>query len=100
MTVKWTPLSLEDARGFLTNYTVFYKLESDTSRPVKNGGSKTVSSENNYTEVGGLEANKAYIVSVGASTIAGLGNLSIPILLDGVSEPASDSEMTGISSLV
>lgn len=91
MSVSWTPLDIEEARGFVTHYTVFYELRSDANGSVPNRMNATVNGDGNYTQVDGLQSKEAYVVSVGANTRIGLGNLSKPVILDEASDDKSEA---------
>ena len=82
MMVSWTPLSLSEARGFITHYTVaYFPQQSSSKRQEPNPMYKNVSgSDSNQTTINGLEASIDYGVQVSASTNAGSGNFS-PVTL-------------------
>ena len=75
MLVSWTPLTLSEARGFVTFYTVAYT-------PVLNSRRRQVSQDTMYMNVSadsssvtivGLDGSLAYSVQVSAGTRAGQG---------------------------
>ena len=75
MLVSWTPLTLSEARGFVTFYTVAYT-------PVLNSRRRQVSQDTMYINVSadsssvtivGLDGSLAYSVQVSAGTRAGQG---------------------------
>ena len=75
MNVSWTLLTLEEARGFVTSYTVSYKKDEGmakrtTESVVVPGG------EQSSVVIGGLDPGSSYLVSVSASTSAGTGEMS------------------------
>ena len=77
MVVSWTPLSLSEARGFITHYTVaYFPHQSSSKRQEPNTMYKNVSSDSNQTTIDGLEADIDYGVQVSASTYAGSGDFS------------------------
>ena len=77
MAVSWTPLTLSEARGFITSYTVFYLPQvSRTKRQEPNTMQKTVSGDVNRTIIDGLDPNTAYDVQMSANTKAGASVLS------------------------
>ena len=82
MMVSWTPLSLSEARGFITHYTVAYFPQPSSSKQQEpNTMYKNVSgSDSNQTTIDGLEASTDYGVQVSASTNAGSGHFS-PVIL-------------------
>ena len=77
MVVSWIPLTLSEARGFITSYTVFYSPQvSRTKRQEPNTMQKTVSGDVNRTTIDGLDPNTAYDVQMSANTKAGASALS------------------------
>ena len=77
MVVSWIPLTLSEARGFITSYTVFYSPQvSRTKRQEPHTMQKTVSGDVNRTIIDGLDSNTAYDVQMSANTIAGASVLS------------------------
>ena len=75
MNVSWTLLTLEEARGFVTSYTVSYRKDEGmakrtTESVVVPGG------EQSSVVIGGLDPGSSYLVSVSASTSAGTGEMS------------------------
>ena len=75
MNVSWTLLTLEEARGFVTSYTVSYRKDEGmakrtTESVVVPGG------EQSSVVIGGLDPGSSYQVSVSASTSAGTGDMS------------------------
>ena len=77
MNVRWTLLALEEARGFVTSYTVSYRKDEEMAKEsvVVPGG------EQNSVVIGGLDPGSSYLVSVSASTSAGSGEMSEPVAL-------------------
>ena len=80
MNVSWTLLTLEEARGFVTSYTVsFRKDEGMAKRTTESvfvpGG------EQSSVVIRGLDPGSSYLVSVSASTSAGSGEMSEPVVL-------------------
>ena len=79
--VSWQPLSLEEARGFITKYTVTAEPTTLTRR--RQEGMLSVSVGHNATRavLDGLSPFLAYSVSVSASTTVGTSsNNSITIV--------------------
>ena len=77
MVVSWTPLTLSEARGFITSYTVFYSPQvSRRKQQEPSTMQKTVSEDFNQTFIDGLDPNTAYDVQVSASTKVGASALS------------------------
>lgn len=81
MNVSWVKLTLEEARGFVTGYTVTYdSLESRRRRTVR---IELVGAEESYKVVSGLEFTKSYSITVSARTLAGEGVASSPVIAQG-----------------
>ena len=77
MVVSWIPLTLSEARGFITSYTVFYSPQVNRrKRQEPNTMQKTVSGDVNRTIIDGLDPNTAYDVQMSANTKAGASALS------------------------
>ena len=82
MVVFWTPLTLSEARGFITSYTVFYSPQvSRRKRQEPNTMQKTFSGDVNRATIDGLDPNTAYDVQMSANTKAGASPLSEVISL-------------------
>ena len=80
MMVSWTPLSLSEARGFITHYTVaYFPQQGSSKRQEPNTMYKNVSGDSDQATIDGLEASIDYGVQVSASTNAGSGDFS-PII--------------------
>ena len=87
MVVTWIPLTLSEARGFITSYTVFYSPQvSRTKQQEFNTMQKTVSGDVNRTTINGLDPNTAFDVQMSANTKVGASTLSkvfsAPVLSD------------------
>ena len=81
MVVSWTPLTLSEARGFITSYTVFYSPQvSRRKRQEPKTMQKTVSGDVSRTTIDGLDSNTSYGVQVSANTKTGASALSEVIL--------------------
>ena len=92
--VTWDLISITEARGTLTNYTVTLTPQSVSSRRRRqtpnNGGSisVTVSPQQSSVVVGGLNPSLQYQVSVSATTAGGgQGNTSDPVIAPVPSPP-------------
>ena len=90
MNVSWTLLTLEEARGFVTSYTVSYRKDEGmakrtTESVVVPGG------EQSSVVIGGLGPGSSYLVSVSASTSAGTGEMSEPIVVPVTTTETSDN---------
>ena len=81
MNVTWTKLTLEEARGIITTYTVTYEIVS--SRRRKEVMEDMSEPDNSYKVVGGLDFTSSYLVMVSASTAAGRGISSSAINAQG-----------------
>ena len=89
MLVSWTPLTLPEARGFVTFYTVAYT-------PVLNSRRRQVSQDTMYMNVSansssvtivGLDGSLMYSVQVSAGTRAGQGVQSTAQVAEGIAKP-------------
>ena len=85
MRVSWTRLTLTEARGFITHYTVAYTPSSSGSkREEPNTLYQSVGNDSNEATIEGLDGDTAYAVQVSASTAAGSGDYSslqsVPII--------------------
>ena len=77
MVVSWTPLTISESRGFITNYTVFYSPQVSTTKQQElNTMQKAVSGDVNRTTIDNLDPNTAYDVQLSANTKAGSSSLS------------------------
>ena len=90
MLVHWEMLILEQARGFITHYTVFYEVVGGNEGALPITMNETALGDDNSKVIGELESKLAYLVYVSASTSVGMGNLSDPVLLE-VVQDTSDS---------
>lgn len=70
--VSWQQLSLDDARGFITNYTVTYMASASRRQLTM----VTVSADESSAIIPGLPPTVRYGVSVRAWTSAGPGPMS------------------------
>ena len=81
MSVSWTRLTLSEARGFITHYTVAYTPSSSgNKRQAPNTLYQTVGNDSSATTIEGLDGYTAYAVQVSASTAAGDGGYSGAII--------------------
>ena len=71
MNITWTKLTLEEARGLITAYTVTYEIVN--SRRRKEVMEEVSEPGDSYKVVGGLDFTSSYSVMVTASTAAGQG---------------------------
>ena len=93
MNVSWTLLTLEEARGFVTSYTVSYREgEGAGKRHVVEPESVVPGGEQSSVVIGGLDPGSSYLVSVSASTSAGTGVMSEPVVLVKLDEPTEPTE--------
>lgn len=99
MNVTWTKLTLEEARGFITAYTVSYEMVGVRRR--KDVMEEISEPENSYIVVGGLGFTTSYSVMVSASTIAGQGISTSAITVQGKHcHIASESDFMSYQSLL
>ena len=81
MRVSWSSLTLTEARGFITHYTVaYFPLSSGSKREELNILDQTVSKNSSEATIEGLDGYSAYAVQVLASTAAGDGDYSGAII--------------------
>ena len=77
MRVSWTSLTLTEARGFITYYTlVYFPLSSGSKQEELNILHQTVSKDSSVATIEGLDGYSAYVVLVSASTAAGESDYS------------------------
>ena len=77
MVVSWTPLTLSEARGFITSYTVFYSPQvSRTKQQESHTMRKTINGDVIRATIGGLDPNTVYNVQMSANTKVGASPLS------------------------
>ena len=70
--VKWEPLSLEEARGFITHYTVTAEPANTQTRRQAGGTlSVTVGANSTRAVLDGLNSVLTYWITVSASTVVG-----------------------------
>lgn len=71
MNVSWVKLTLEEAQGFVTGYTIVYdNTESRRKREVK---TEIAHPDSSYMIIGGLGFTESYSITISASTIIGDG---------------------------
>jgi len=79
--VTWGKLSLEEARGFITGYSVTYDInDGRKSREVR---SEFVGKDESYKLIGSLDIEKNYYVTVSARTSAREGVASDAVVVNG-----------------
>ena len=77
LVVSWIPLTLSEARGFITSYTVFYSSQVNRKkRQEPNTMQKTVNGDVDQTTIDGLDPYTAYDVQMSANTNGGASGLS------------------------
>ncbi len=77
--VSWKPLTLSEARGFITFYIIeYYPFIIENKRQSLDIMRMNVSALLSSTTIGGLEENLDYMIQVSASTSAGSGVTSSP----------------------
>ena len=81
MRVSWTSLTLTEARGFITHYTVaYFPLSSGNKRDELNTLYQILGNDSSETTIEGLDGYSAYVVQVSAGTAAGDGGYSGAII--------------------
>ena len=78
--VSWTPLTLSEARGFVTEYSVTYWREGSDSA---NGVTVRVPGNESSVIVNNLDADSNYLFTVSAGTVEGASNVSDTIVFQG-----------------
>ena len=79
--VSWTPLTLREARGFITGYVVSYSTGSGRRRQDEE---ETLDDASSAT-ITGLDPGTDYSVTVAGRTSAGVGPASEPMHAEGTS---------------
>ena len=85
MTVSWQPLTLAEARGFVSHYTVTYSPQIISGGRKRQAAMTEVVSgmDSSMVIIDGLDPDTAaYQVQVSASTGAGVGAVSDPVVGD------------------
>ena len=68
--VKWSPLSIEDARGFITNYQLQYFPSTDSTQVTTTYTTKTA------INISNVDPRQRYGLRVAGVTKAGVGTIS------------------------
>ena len=90
MTVTWVPLTLEEARGFITHYTIIAIPTNEVRKRQDNGTiSYNFSSSASSGTLGGLSTGVEYDVIVIGNTVAGAGQQNPAILVPTVTTPTA-----------
>ena len=86
MLVSWTPLTLSEARGFVTFYTVAYTLVLNSRRRQVSQDTMymNVSADSSSVTIVGLDDSLAYSVQMSAGTRAGQGVQSTAEVAEGM----------------
>ena len=85
MVVSWLPLTLSEARGFISHYTVAYSTQTTSSTRKRQAAmtQRVEVMDANTTRITGLDPDTEYSVQVSATTGAGEGvlsaNVSVPV---------------------
>ena len=82
MIVAWDPITLEEARGFVTAYKIYYAAQKDAGRRKRATESVSIT-EGTTTIIGGLDIVFGYSVTISAETRAGRGVMSGPVIAEG-----------------
>ena len=88
--VTWVPLTLEEAQGFITHYTI---IAIPTDMLLKRQDDGTVSGDFSSSAssgtLGGLSPGVVYGVVVIGNTVAGAGQQNLAVLVPTVTTPTS-----------
>ena len=96
MTVTWVPLTLEEARGFITHYTIIAIPTNEVRKRQDNGTiSDNFSSSASSGTLGGLSTGVEYGVIVIGNTVAGAGQQNPAILVPTVTVPTVTTPTAG-----
>ena len=82
MNVSWVKLTLEEARGFVAGYTINYDSQEACKR--REARVEVVHPDSSYKVISGLMFTESYSVTMSASTSAGEGIISSPIISHGI----------------
>ena len=75
MMVSWTALTLKEARGHITHYTVYYRLASNNLHVF----SAAVPQNTTEVIISDLLPGETYVVEISASTSVGEGSTSMEV---------------------
>ena len=78
--VSWTPLTLSEARGFITEYNISYWREGDDSA---NAMIRRVPGNQSSVIIETLDAESNYYFTVSVGTVQGASNVSEAIIIHG-----------------
>ena len=76
--VSWTPLTLSEARGFITEYNITYWREGSDSA---NGMTIRVAGNESSVIINYLDADLNYFFTVSVGTVEGASNVSEAIII-------------------
>ena len=76
--VSWTPLTLSEAHGFITEYNVTYWREGSDSA---NGVTVRVPGNESSVVINNLDADSNYLFIVSVGTVEGASNVSEAIII-------------------
>ena len=76
--VSWTPINILEARGHISNYTIYYTAQLNRMRQARD--SVTVPATNSNATITGLDPALDYRVTVSASTDVGRSNESTEVV--------------------
>ena len=92
MNVSWELLTLIQARGHVTNYTISYQPTGTVELETK----VVVPGDQNSVVIGGLDPYQAYSVQVWANTTAGIGNTSETLTIEATLSQKGNSELSSL----
>ena len=89
MDVSWRPLTLFEARGFVTFYSIAYTPTPNSRRrqPSQDTMYVNASADSSSVTIEGLDGDLAYSVTVSAGTRAGIGAESTIIAVEAKPAP-------------
>ena len=95
MDVSWRPLTLSEARGFVTFYSIAYTPTPNSRRRQASQDTMYVnaSADSSSVTIQGLDGDLAYSVTVAAATTAGIGIQSTPVVV--TMAPSTSTTSTG-----
>ena len=99
MDVSWRPLTLSEARGFVTFYSIAYTPTPNSRRRQASQDTMYVnaSADSSSVTIQGLDGDLAYSVTVAAATTAGIGVESDAVVVDSLQRGKSFKTVSCLS---